>query len=66
MSPELGTGRPYYVRSVQTDGAHLVILLDTPNGYEARIDANLRNANLFEGLYTEHLGPSGRLTATRR
>jgi hypothetical protein len=56
--------RPYFVRSLQTDGTHVVMLLDTPDG-DARVEGNLRAPTVFEGLYTSRT-LNGRFTASRR
>jgi hypothetical protein len=54
----------YVVRSVQVQGAHVILIVDTTDG-EARIDGNLRNARQLEAMFVGR-HTSGRLVANRR
>ena len=59
-----GVDRPYFVRSVQVEGSHVRMALDTPDG-EARIEGNLRAPTQFEAIYISRT-LNGRFTASRR
>ncbi len=59
-----GVSQPYFVRSVQVQGEHVVMILGTPDG-DARIEGNLRAPTQFEGILTSR-GLNGRFTASRR
>jgi hypothetical protein len=56
--------RPYFVRSVQVQGNHIVIIIDTPDG-DARIEGNMRAPTQFEGMYTSRT-LNGRFIMTHR
>ena len=54
----------YAIRSVQVQGSHVILIVDTPDG-EARIEGNLRTAIQLEAMYIGR-HTSGRLVATKR